>query len=174
MRIRNSDSYTGIKMKFLTRWTKKSKAHKNLLTGHTQSQRGTREHASVPYTFTWDSALNNKSCRNRNSDAPYQTRPWSFLALCTCPCPLCCTPGLPIPVLTGELLKTAIGYAVLLPNYQPRTCTCYLSRKLYTIIQKCFRCIVPLLTCSCLMSYVLAVLRIHDILVWIRIRIRIH
>jgi hypothetical protein len=81
-----------------------------------------------------------------NSDAPYQTRPWSFFVLCTCPCPLYCLPGLPYPVLTGEILKTAIGYTVLLPNYQTRTC--YLSSKPYSIIHKCYRCIVPLLTCS--------------------------
>ncbi len=80
-----------------------------------------------------------------NPDAPYQTRPWSFCALCFCRSPLCC-PAPSNPVLTGELLKTAIGYTVLLPNNQ--TCTCYLSNKPFFMLSKCHKCIVPLLTCS--------------------------
>ena len=36
---------------------------------------------------------------------------------CVLPRPFCC-PALSNPVLTGELLKTAIGYIVLLPNNQ--------------------------------------------------------
>ncbi len=73
-----------------------------------------------------------------------------------CPCPPCCLPALSDPVLTGELLKTAIGYTVLLPNYQ--ICTCYLSNKPFFILHKCYKCIVPLLLVRnknlCLMSYV--------------------
>jgi hypothetical protein len=92
-----------------------------------------------------------------NSDASYQTRSWSFCALCFLPMPPCCLPALSNSVLTGELLKTAIGYTVLLPNYQ--ICTCYLSNKPFFILNKCYKCIVPLLLVRnknlCLMSYVL-------------------
>jgi hypothetical protein len=46
-----------------------------------------------------------------NPDAPYQIRPWSVCALCFYQSPFCC-PAPSNPVLTGELLKTAIGYTV--------------------------------------------------------------
>ncbi len=48
-----------------------------------------------------------------------------------CPCLPCCLPALSNPVLTGELLKTAIGYTVLLPNYQ--ICTVYKVHATYPI-----------------------------------------
>jgi hypothetical protein len=92
-----------------------------------------------------------------------------------CPCPLCCPPN---PVLTGELLKTAIGYTLFSCRTTRLVHFIYLVNyryQVYTLIQKILQ-----MHCTsanlfgikihvlCLMSS--AVLRIHDIFGWIRIR----
>ncbi len=92
-----------------------------------------------------------------NSDAPYQTRSWSFCALCFLPTPSCCLPAISIPVLTGELSKTAI-WLYCSPAELPDL---YMQSIHWTffILHKCYICIVPLLLVRnknlCLMSYVL-------------------
>ncbi len=47
--------------------------------------------------------------------------------------------------LSNHVLIELLKFTIFLPNHQTRTC--YISRKQYTIIQKLYQCIVPLLTC---------------------------
>ena len=86
----------------------------------------------ITFLFSWSEFPTKMTLIEQyNSNAPYQTRSWSFCALCFLPTPSCCLPALSNPVLTGELLKTAIGYTVLLPNYQ--ICTVYKVHATYPI-----------------------------------------